>query len=113
MTLFWRVLFFALIRFPRLYLALFGVFSSQCIFVFWEISLQALFAGYGKEVCIHGATARPNCCTFSSPCFCKTWCQVDFGILHRYSGLITDGGNNGAIIFNTDNLYIVTDFIVV
>lgn len=25
---------FALIRFPRLYLALFGVFSSQCIFVF-------------------------------------------------------------------------------
>lgn len=64
---------FAFVRFPRLYLALFGVFSSQCIFVFWEISLQALFAGYWKEVCIHGATARPNCCTFGITCFCKAW----------------------------------------
>jgi len=48
-------------------------FSSQCIFVFWEISLQALFAGYGKEVCIHGATARPNCCAFGITCFRKAW----------------------------------------
>lgn len=64
---------FAFVRFPRLYLALFGVFSSQCIFVFWEISLQALFAGYRKEVCIHGATARPNCCAFGITCFRKAW----------------------------------------
>lgn len=32
---------FAFVRFPRLYLALFGVFSSQCIFVFWEISFTS------------------------------------------------------------------------
>lgn len=70
---------FAFVRFPRLYLALFGMFSSQCIFVlqcifvFWKISLQALFAGYGKEVCIHGTAARPNCCAFGITCFRKAW----------------------------------------
>lgn len=64
---------FAFVRFPRLYLALLGMFSSQCIFVFWKISLQALFAGHGKEVCIHGAAARPNCRTFGITCFRKAW----------------------------------------
>ena len=42
-------------------------------FCILEISLQALFAGYGKEVCIHGAAARPNCCAFGITCFRKAW----------------------------------------
>ena len=54
----------ALIRFPRLYLALFGVFSSQCIFVFF---LGYVLGRYPFELSRHmagtiiGSSVPPHC----------------------------------------------------
>lgn len=65
MTLFWRVLFFALIRFPRLYLALFGVFSSQCIFVFflgyWAVDRYPFELSRHMAGIIIGSSVPPHC----------------------------------------------------
>lgn len=64
MTLFWRVLFFWFVRFPRLYLALFGVFSLQCIFVFF---LGYMLGSYPCESSRHmagtiiGSSVPPHC----------------------------------------------------
>lgn len=64
MTLFWRVLFFWFVRFPRLYLALFGVFSLQCICVFF---LGYMLASYPCELSRHmagtiiGSSVPPHC----------------------------------------------------
>ena len=55
---------FAFVRFPRLYLALFGVFSSQCIFVFF---LRYMLACYPFELSRHmagiiiGSSVPPHC----------------------------------------------------
>lgn len=55
---------FALIRFPRLYLALFGVFSSQCIFIFF---LGYMLDRYPFELSRHmagtiiGSSVPPHC----------------------------------------------------
>ncbi len=56
--------FVALIRFPRLYLALFWVFSSQCIFVFF---LGYMLGRYPFELSRHmagtiiGSSVPPHC----------------------------------------------------
>lgn len=56
--------FVALIRFPRLYLALFWVFSSQCIFVFF---LRYMLGRYPFELSRHmagtiiGSSVPPHC----------------------------------------------------
>ena len=56
--------FVLLIRFPRLYLALSGVFSSQCIFVFF---LGYMLGRYPFELSRHmagiiiGSSVPPHC----------------------------------------------------
>lgn len=55
---------FAFVRFPRLYLALFGMFSSQCIFVFF---LRYMLSCYPFELSRHmagtiiGSSVPPHC----------------------------------------------------
>ena len=54
---------FALIRFPRLYLALFGVFSSQCIFVFFGYMLSCYPFELSRHMAgiIIGSSVPPHC----------------------------------------------------